>query len=178
MRGRNAALVGLVSIVIASSMVLSSCSSGGTSVQMAAADPLSALGTAQVSVTAKNPDWARIAGNVERAIAERLRERSTFALVTRSGEMSTRQPDAVIRITLTDVRDVSDGARNVLGAFAGRGHVTGDVELLKGPEGSVVAKATIGGKTSWGTQGAGTTEQAIGIFADEAARFIADNTRL
>lgn len=175
---RHSRAAGALLVLVAASSLLSSCSSGGTSLQVAAAAPVSAHGTATVMVKAANPDWAKIAASVEREIADRLREKSTFASVTRSGESIGRQPDTVIRITLTDVRDVSEGARNVIGAFAGRGRVIGDLEILGGPDGPVVARATVAGKTSWGTHGAGTTEQAIGIFADQAVTFIAANTSM
>ncbi|MGH9458559.1 MAG: DUF4410 domain-containing protein [Thermoanaerobaculia bacterium] len=158
-------------------LTLAGCASGGstTALEPMAAPLGSNYRTIVVSVASSVPDSDADARALENEIITELRKNPRLASVVSATGSPDAKADLRLDANIVNLRKVSPGKRVMLGALAGRGSVTVDVNLVDGTSRRNLAAFTSEGKTSGGTVFAGTTEQALQRAAEEIAGFVSQS---
>jgi len=104
-----------------------------------------------------------------------MRNKSFFDRIYSAIAASESIPDLKLKVTITELRKVSAGARVMVGAFAGRGKMVVKMEVFDGKSDTKIGEGTAEGLTSGGTVFAGTTPQAVERVAEQVVSFLTSN---
>jgi hypothetical protein len=81
---------------------------------------------------------AKYVEETEKQAITRLRATNAFSSVDRKGDAVPEEPYMLVKCTVLDHRIVGGGSRFMLGAMAGKSHVTYQVKLLDGKSGDLL----------------------------------------
>ena len=152
------------------------CASTGTiTVRKPLAGPLHPVQAVAVEVRPAPRGWQPYAAQLGVEVAEMLK--SYGIAITQVPPAPAQQDVLVLRMTVQAVRDVTHWERSMTGAFAGRGHITVDADLIDARTSDTLSSITVVGVTSGGTVLAGTTPQAVTRAAEQIAQFVSQNVR-
>lgn len=154
-------------------LVLAGCASTSSTV---ASEPMETkLGkykTLIINTTAAVEQADTETAQLEGVLSAKLKRTGLFQNVHTD---TTRKDGVMLNAKIVNLKKVSPTKRLMLGAFAGRGTMAVDVELVDAKTGKKLGSFLSEGKTSGGTAFAGTTEQAIEKVAEEIATFVKTN---
>lgn len=122
--------------------------------------------SAAVEVTSAVADKAETASALKQAIVSQLLNKNVFMAVTASNAADYR-----LKVNILSVSEVAQGARILLGAFAGKAEISAQVDVFDSKAGKSMGDFLARGQSSSGTIFAGTPQEAI----DQAAAQIADH---
>ncbi len=108
---------------------------------------------------------------VETLLISKLKESGAFEKIYSEKIDSLNNADIKLDVIIKELKKVSNSARIMVGALAGRGKITADIKLSDVKENNIISEATVEGITSGGSVMAGTTEQAIDKLVEEIIKF-------
>ena len=127
---------------------------------------LSTYKTILVEFTSKAPDSDSELDQIEAMVVSKLKREQIFEKILSASGNPDAQTDLTLKADLIELVKVSDGARIIGGALAGRARATMDVKLFENSTGRLLSQFKAEGKTgAWAL--AGTTDQAIALTAKE-----------
>lgn len=138
---------------------------------------LSTYKTLQVQLSPAPRGWHDLAEQLRRDVVDGLRAETRFNVISFSAEPSAVEADMLVKISLQEVREVTSQDRMMTGAFAGRGAVVADVDVVERQSGQILGSATMEGKTSGGSIFAGTTPEAIKRVSEKIVDFISQSAK-
>jgi hypothetical protein len=155
---------------------LGGCASVGTvqDVSASSAIPNHLRDSAVVETRTTVPDSEAERGLLHALVVSGLEQNATFGHII-SGRIDGSAASLRIRIDITQLNGVSDFARVMVGAFAGRASISATVVVSDCKTGAIFATFDVGGKSSAGTVFAGTTDQAV---QKAAQQIVAELTNL
>lgn len=159
-----------VCALLSAALAVSACASG----QVVGAPPAARIAVADaasIRVTERGGARAETVMTLQNALQADLLSRGVFRTVKDDGT------DAPVRIdiALVDVKEVSQGTRSFMGAFAGAAHLTADIRVYD--QGRQVDTFRVETKSSSGHVMAGTTLEAATIMAAQIADRLAAYSR-
>jgi hypothetical protein len=142
-------------ILLAASLIFGvGCSAGGTiNHTLRSTVPLETFKTLQVNVDSKVADSEKDKTTMLILLTQKLKESGKWD-VKESGQLR-------VDVVITDMRRVSQTARVLLGAFAGKAKTTAEVTVSKLPSGEKVSSFTVEGESSGGSVFAGGTDESV-----------------
>jgi len=152
---------------------LSACAASGSIQTTSTAPVVDSNQSASVDVQSVLPDKADSAQALRNAIASQLVNKKAFRSITDSSSS-----DYLLRVTVTNVSEVSQGARILLGALAGQASISASCEVVDRKQDKVIGSMTTNAKSSGGHIFAGTTQEAIDIAATQIVDYLLQNRKL
>jgi Domain of unknown function (DUF4410) len=162
-------------IGIALMLALSACAGGGSISQLSSSPArIDSHATAQVTVTASVPGADKIAVDLQNEIATQIISKRVFLDVKTGSDPADIRIEAVI----TEANDVTQAARIMVGALAGRASVTADVKIFDGKTGEALGEIKAMGRSSGGNIFAGTTREAVHETATQITDYLLRNRQI
>ena len=124
-----------------------------------------------VIVSASDPEWSWEASSLKGVLISKLDESKMFGNITTNASSA----DLQLNVFIVGVKRVSESARMMVGAMAGRAGINTEVKLYDVQSGDCIASFDAYGRSSGGTAFAGTTGQAIEQVADQICNFLQKN---
>lgn len=161
-------------LILAVALLLSACAASG-SIQVTSSVPASidSAKSGAVDVATSVAGKTETADALQKAIISQLLSKNVFKSVT-----ATDQSDYLLKVNVVDVKEVSQGARIMLGALAGKAGITAQVDVLDRRNGTVTGSMVAKGQSSGGTVFAGTTQEAIDQTATQIVDYLLRSRRL
>jgi hypothetical protein len=152
---------------------LSACAASGSIQTTSTAPIVDSTLAASVDVQTPLPNKGDSAAALRNAIAAQLVNKKAFRAVT-----DNASSDYLLRVTVTDVHEVGQGARILLGALAGQASITASCEVVDRKQDKVIGSMTTNAKSSGGHIFAGTTQEAIDVAATQIVDYLLQNRKL
>jgi len=165
-------MIRLVATVLMATF-LSACAASG-SIQTLSRDvpTVDSTKSGAVEVTTSLPNKSETVAAFRAAVAAQIINKRVFKSVA-NGDSS----DYMLRINLTEVSEVTQAARILLGALAGQAEITAHCVVVE-RGGKVIGSMVAKGTSSGGHVFAGTTQEAIDMAATQIVDYLLSNRRL
>lgn len=166
-------MIRFVAVLLMAGLVSACAASGSVQTLSSQAPAVDSSKAGAVEVSTALPDKADSADALKRAIVSQLVNKKVFKSVT-----DIDASDYLLRVSVVEVNEVSQGARIMFGAFAGQAGITANVEVYDRKQGRVLSSLVAKGSSSGGHVFAGTTQEAIDQAATQIADYLLQNRRL
>lgn len=166
-------MIRFVAVLLMAGLVSACAASGSVQTLSAQAPAVDSSKAGAVEVSTALPDKADSADALKRAIVSQLVNKKVFKSVT-----DIDASDYLLRVSVVEVNEVSQGARIMFGALAGQAAITANVEVYDRKQGRVLSSIVAKGASSGGHVFAGTTQEAIDQAATQIADYLLQNRRL
>ena len=163
-------------IIAAALMVgfLSACAASGSIQTLSGSAPaVHSAKSGAVEVSTSLPDKSETVAALKAAITAQLVNKRMFKSIT-DGDSS----DYLLRVDITEISEVSQAARVLVGAFAGQAEIAANCTVIDRRDGRVIGKMVAKATSSGGHIFAGTTQEAIDIVALQIVDYLLANRQL
>lgn len=157
-----------LSFLLIAFLLIGCAASGGiheTSTSRASVDSTKSGG---VKVTSQVANRESVTDALRQAINTQLLNKRVFA----SLPADSREASVLLDVTITEVSEVSQGARIFFGALAGQATINVSVKVIEQPSGATIGSLQATGKSSGGHVFAGTTSEALEQVASQIADYL------
>lgn len=155
-------------------MFLSACAASGSIQTLSASAPaVDSSKTGGVEVSTSLPDQSDSLTAFRSAIVAQLVNKKVFQSVG-----DANNSEYIVRVNVTQLSEVSQGARIFFGALAGQAGVTANVEVYDRREGRTISSMVAKGSSSGGHVFAGTTQEAFDQAAAQISDYLLQNRKL
>ena len=169
MGGGEAIMFRSIAIVLAA-LWLSACAAGSSIQTITPAPQINSTLTGAVDVYSSIPDTSGNANLLRAALVAELANKKVFKSITDQGSA-----DYLIRVNITQISEVGQGARIMLGALAGQAAIVANCEVFDRKQNAVIGNMVAQGKSSGGHIFAGTTQEAIDLAARQISDYLLQN---
>jgi hypothetical protein len=149
---------------------LSACAAGSSVQSISGAPQINSTLGGAVDVYSSVPDTSGNAAALRSALVAQLQAKKVFKAIT-----DPDSADYLVRVNVTQISEVGQGARIMLGALAGQASVVANCEVFDRKQNAVIGNMVAQGKSSGGHIFAGTTQEAIDLTARQISDFLLQN---